>query len=169
MYCRNCGTEIPPGAQFCPSCGVVVVDSAGEAGSAGSGWSAAPVAQVTYAGFWKRFAAVLIDFLILTIPSIVIYAAVGRGAGDLVVLVVDWLYFAYQESSPAQATIGKRALGIKVTDLEGNRISFGRATGRYFAKYLSAITLFIGFLLAAFTARKQALHDMIAGTLVVNR
>jgi uncharacterized RDD family membrane protein YckC len=85
------------------------------------------------------------------------------------VLVADWLYFAYQESSPAQATIGKRALGIKVTDLEGNRISFGRATGRYFAKYLSAITLFIGFLLAAFTARKQALHDMIAGTLVVNR
>ncbi|MDX6593454.1 MAG: hypothetical protein QOJ13_2650 [Gaiellales bacterium] len=67
------------------------------------------------------------------------------------------------------ATLGRRALGIKVTDVEGNRITFARATGRYFAKILSALTLLIGYIMAAFTARKQALHDLIAGTLVVNR
>jgi uncharacterized RDD family membrane protein YckC len=89
--------------------------------------------------------------------------------GDLVVVAIDWLYFAYQESSPAQATLGKRALGIKVTDLQGNRISSARATGRYFAKILSIVTFLIGYIIAAFTARKQALHDLVADTLVVNR
>jgi uncharacterized RDD family membrane protein YckC len=82
--------------------------------------------------------------------------------------LVDWLYFAKLESSARQATIGKRALGIAVTDLAGRRISFGRATGRYFAKFLSSVAA-IGFLMAGFTARKQALHDMIAGCLVVRR
>jgi uncharacterized RDD family membrane protein YckC len=73
------------------------------------------------------------------------------------------------ESSPRQATLGKMAMKIIVTDLEGRPISFGRATGRYFAKnFLSAIC-FIGFLMAIWTQKKQALHDMIAGTLVVKR
>lgn len=71
------------------------------------------------------------------------------------------------ESSAKQATLGKMALGIVVTDLEGARIGFGRATGRYFAKILSGLILGIGFLMAAFTERKQGLHDIIAGTLVV--
>jgi uncharacterized RDD family membrane protein YckC len=168
MYCRNCGTQIPEGAQFCPSCGVAAIGSQEEGGYAGAGdWSAGP--PTSYAGFWKRAAAVLIDGLILFIPTAIIARAIGRGTGDLAVLVIDWLYFAYQESSPAQATIGKRALGIKVTDVQGNRISFARASGRYFAKILSTLTLFIGFIMAAFTAKKQALHDMIADTLVVNR
>jgi uncharacterized RDD family membrane protein YckC len=162
MYCRNCGTQIPEGSQFCPSCGVAVVD----AGGAGGTGVAAP-ATAAYAGFWRRAAAILIDALILAIPSGIVLGILGRGAGNLAVLVLDWLYFAYQESSEAQATIGKRALGIKVTDLEGNRLTFGRATGRYFAKILSTITLGIGYLLAAFTVRKQALHDMVASTLVV--
>jgi uncharacterized RDD family membrane protein YckC len=76
------------------------------------------------------------------------------------------LYFAILESSVWQATLGKRALGVVVTDLSGDRISFGRATGRHFAHYLSAIFL-IGFLVQPFTAKRQALHDKIAGTLVV--
>jgi uncharacterized RDD family membrane protein YckC len=71
------------------------------------------------------------------------------------------------ESSAKQATVGKMALGIIVTDLEGRRLGFGRATGRYFAKILSALILGIGFLMAAFTERKQGLHDMVASTLVV--
>ena len=77
-----------------------------------------------------------------------------------------WLYFALMESSTRQATLGKMALDMKVTDDEGNRISFGRATGRYFAKILSALILLIGFIMVAFTDRKRGLHDMIAGTLV---
>ena len=72
-------------------------------------------------------------------------------------------------SSEKQATVGKMVLGIVVTDINGGPISFARATGRHFAKWLSALILGIGFLMAAFTEKKQALHDMIADTLVVNR
>ena len=86
-----------------------------------------------------------------------------------VILVIDWLYFAKFESGPMQATLGKRILGLKVTDEEGRRIGFGRASGRFFGKIVSLLTLYIGFIMAAFTDRKQALHDMIAGTLVVKR
>lgn len=82
---------------------------------------------------------------------------------------IQWLYFSLMESSVWQATLGKKALGLTVTDLEGRRISFGRATGRYFAKILSTLTIGIGYLMAGFTAKKQALHDMIAGTLVLRK
>ena len=83
--------------------------------------------------------------------------------------LIQWLYFSLMESSVWQATLGKKALGLTVTDLEGRRISFGRATGRYFAKILSTLTIGIGYLMAGFTAKKQALHDMIAGTLVLRK
>ncbi|WP_430392145.1 RDD family protein [Dyella sp. 20L07] len=82
--------------------------------------------------------------------------------------VLTWLYFALCESSPWQGTLGKRALGIRVTDMEGKRITFARATGRYFSKMLSIFILFIGFLMVAWTQRKQGLHDLIAQTLVLN-
>lgn len=77
-----------------------------------------------------------------------------------------WIYEAGLESSSKQATLGKMALGLRVTDKYGRRITFARASGRYFSKLLSRI-LMIGYIMAGFTARKQALHDMIAGTLVV--
>lgn len=80
-----------------------------------------------------------------------------------------WLYFALMESSGQQGTIGKMALGIKVTDMNGNRIGFGRATGRYFGKIISSLTLTIGYIMAGFTQQKQALHDIIAGCLVINK
>jgi len=79
------------------------------------------------------------------------------------------LYYALMESSAKQATLGKMAISIKVTDMAGNRISFGRATGRYFGKYVSALIMYIGFLMAGFTQQKQALHDIMAGCLVVNK
>jgi uncharacterized RDD family membrane protein YckC len=82
-------------------------------------------------------------------------------------VVGGWLYWALMESPSLQATLGKMALGIVVTDLEGNRIGFGRATGRYFGKIVSAIVCYVGFIIAGFTERKQALHDMMAGCLVV--
>jgi uncharacterized RDD family membrane protein YckC len=79
-----------------------------------------------------------------------------------------WLYFALLESSPWQATLGKLALSIRVTDLEGHRISFPRALGRYPAKVLAFLIAFIGVLMVAWTARKQGLHDKICSTLVLN-
>ena len=93
---------------------------------------------------------------------------VTMGTAILLTAVLGWLYFAICQSSAWQATVGKLALGIRVTDLHGNRISFARALGRYPARYLSVIILGIGFLMVAWTRRKQGLHDMVAGTLVLN-
>jgi uncharacterized RDD family membrane protein YckC len=85
----------------------------------------------------------------------------------IITQVVAWIYEAWMTSSDRQATVGKIAVGLKVTDLNGQRISFARATGRHFAKILSAMILMIGFIMVAFTERKQGLHDLLAGTLVV--
>lgn len=84
----------------------------------------------------------------------------------LLTAVAGWLYFALMESSKFQGTIGKLALGIVVTDMDGNKVSFGKATGRYFGKIISAIILYVGFMMAGFTEKKQGLHDILAGTLV---
>ena len=81
-------------------------------------------------------------------------------------LILNWIYYAVMESSAIQATLGKMALGIKVVDLEGNRISFAKATGRYFGKAISFLILFIGFIMVAFTKKKQGLHDIMASCLV---
>ena len=94
---------------------------------------------------------------------------VGGGYLLLFSLVIMWIYYSVFESSKKQATLGKMAVGIKVTDLHGNRIGFGRASGRYFGKFISAMIIGIGYLMAAFTNKKQGLHDMMAGCLVVNR
>ena len=135
-----------------------------------------------YAGFWKRFAASIIDGVILMVCGLIIGGfiglvyrftagtSVGAGAlGNLGGIILGWLYFAIMESSSTQGTLGKMALGIKVTNLSGDRISFGRATGRHLGKIISAFTFFIGYLMVAFTSRKQGLHDMMAGCLVVTR
>jgi uncharacterized RDD family membrane protein YckC len=92
------------------------------------------------------------------------------GLGILIILALQWLYFAGLESSARQATIGKSVMSLRVTDLEGQRLSFGHATGRFFAKLVSGLIPFlIGYLMAAFTEKKQALHDLIAGTLVLRK
>ena len=140
-----------------------------------------------YGGFWIRVVAYIIDAIVLTIASIPIAlifgismmagldptavpddaAAGGNLLANLLSVVLGWLYYALMESSAMQATLGKKALGLIVTDESGQRIGFGRATGRYFAKIISALILLIGFIMVAFTERKQGLHDKLAGTLVV--
>jgi uncharacterized RDD family membrane protein YckC len=119
-----------------------------------------------YGGFWIRVLATIIDGLILIIPGYAFQRTLGPYAG-LVSALVQWLYYAFMESSGSQATVGKMACGLVVTDTDGNRISFARATGRYFAKFLSTLTLFIGFAMVGWTRQKRGLHDFIAGTLVV--
>ena len=153
--------------------------------------------QHTYAGFWMRLLAAIIDGVLLGIVNIIILVpflglvgltAAARasdvdmeseGAGLMIALlstylismlavaVAGWLYFALMESSARGATLGKMALGLRVVDLNGSRISFGRATGRYFGKIVSGAILCIGYIMAAFTQQKQALHDIMAGCLVV--
>jgi uncharacterized RDD family membrane protein YckC len=90
----------------------------------------------------------------------------GGGVVAVVIVFGSWLYEAFMLSSPYQATLGKMIFGMKVTDLSGNRISFARATGRHFAKWLSGIILCIGYIMVALTERKQGLHDILAETLV---
>jgi uncharacterized RDD family membrane protein YckC len=101
-----------------------------------------------------------------TVDDIITYMS-RVGIASAVTAVLAWLYYALMESSKYQATLGKIVLGIVVTDTSGQRISFGRATGRYFAKIISQIILLIGYIMIAFTEKKQGLHDIIASTLVV--
>ena len=90
--------------------------------------------------------------------------------GMLAFIVVQWLYFAGMESSARQATLGKSVMSLRVTNYEGQRISFGHATGRYFSKLVSRLVPFgIGYIMAGFTEKKQALHDFIAATLVLKK
>jgi len=137
----------------------------------------------SYGGFWIRVLAYIIDAMILQFASTVlamvgvgvVIAAAGAGdtaTGAAVVLIyglilpLNWLYFAIMESSVWQATLGKQALKLVVTDESGERIGFGRASGRYFAKILSSIIFLVGFFMVGWTQRRQGLHDLIAGTLV---
>src|SRR5271156_767131 len=222
MFCSKCGASVPEGAGFCAACGQPVpgysigqptpvapdavanpaaaaIPAAAYAPPPTQSWQA-PVAvppppTVGYAGFWLRFVAVLIDFIVIYAVRAIIFKPFGIDAGmhgmfhgrqprdfaeiapmlgmiiriAIISSIVQWLYFALMESSVWQATLGKRALGLSVTGLAGRRIGFGRATGRYFAKILSSLTLFIGYMMAGFTEKKQALHDIIAGTLVLRK
>ena len=132
-----------------------------------------PVAQSAvpvYAGFWRRGAAALLDNLVLALPSYAINMLFAQSAflAFLLQVALGCAYYSLMHSSASQATLGKKAMGIKVADLAGQRITPLRGVGRYFAVWVSMIPIMLGFLLAAFTERKQALHDMIAGTVVVN-
>jgi uncharacterized RDD family membrane protein YckC len=142
--------------------------------------------DVTYAGFWLRLFAYLIDTIIIRVGLYLVWTIVGvntpqnviespmEAAGLFSIIALTevfatMVYAALFVSGSWQATPGKRAVGIKVTNMIGKPISFGNALGREAAKFLSAMIIGIGFLLAAFTERKQALHDMIAGCLVVKQ
>ena len=149
-----------------------------------------PEGLTVHAGFWRRFAAYSADSLVLMIPFLLVFgllgylvmraAMSGESPGAMIFLlyflayigaiVGSWLYFAKFESGPTQATPGKRMMGIKVTNTLGERISFGRASGRFFGKIVTGLIPFgIGWMLAGWTGRKQAIHDMMATTCVVFR
>ncbi len=200
MYCSKCGNQMADGTTFCPACGQAQSLTPNAPHSPREITPSAPsfaAASVSYAGFWLRFAAYLIDSVVLGIAFfavIGIFAAVTGVAGIIrnipgddspanfpfvlvlfifaifaVLLVGTWMYHALMESSSWQATLGKRVLNLQVTDLVGRPISFGRASGRHFSKIISGmIPLGIGFILAGFTEKKQAIHDMITSCLVLH-
>jgi uncharacterized RDD family membrane protein YckC len=133
-----------------------------------------------YAGFWIRVAAYLIDTIVIYFVMFALMAVVGIGAftdptdvnmsllvGVYVVVFLGVIaYFVGMESSAKQATLGKMAVGIKVGDANGDRISAANAAGRFFSKILSGLILYIGYMMAGWDPKKQALHDKIAGTYV---
>jgi uncharacterized RDD family membrane protein YckC len=184
LYCGKCGAEIAGGADRCGACGEPLAPSVERPRV-----TARPFA---YAGFWLRFAAFLVDLFVVGLAARpVIYEPLLTNVGPnatskelfafstggtrqalaiaMLVQLIYWLYYASLESSAWQASLGKKLLGLYVTDLEGKRISFARASGRHFGKMLSQLILLIGFVMAGFTARKQALHDMMAGCLVLKK
>lgn len=139
------------------------------------------VSAVQYGSFGARFAALLIDQIILGVIGLGIgfgsaLAMAAGGGGDasavqlvinLISILVGWLYFAGLESSSQMATLGKRMVGLKVTDLQGQRVDFARATGRHFGKILSALPIGLGFFLMLSDPKKQTWHDKMSGCLVV--
>jgi uncharacterized RDD family membrane protein YckC len=134
-----------------------------------------PDDRAAYAGFWRRFAAYAIDYVLVLIGSAVLGAAATLAGLDddgarlsLTALAGYFLYCTLLESSPWQATVGKRVLGLKVMNRRGERIGFARAAARFVTKLLSVLTLCLGYLLIVVTKRRQALHDLIAGTLVAH-
>ena len=177
MLCPRCGADNYAASIFCASCSALlnqISEISPHRGRPG--------------GFWRRFWAVWLDGLLVMLGAVMLAAVIGalfglilavsgkgaenveeigRHAGRIVFVVSHWLYFTLMESSSRQATFGKSALGVRVTDVQGKRISFARANARFFGKAVSAVLLFSGFIMAGFTARKQALHDMMAGTIVV--
>ncbi len=186
---RAADPAVPPGipagavSPYAPSAARLEVDA---------GW--VNTGEVVPAGFLRRWAAVFLDAFVIGIVAQIVAAIAGgvfafslfggmeasggeASAGLLAFYLVFYLiyfvlagaYYALMESSSNQATVGKLALGIKVTDREGRRLSFGRALGRWLAAALSHLTLWIGFLMAGFTERKRALHDFVADTLVVDK
>jgi uncharacterized RDD family membrane protein YckC len=215
VYCSKCGANLAPGTAFCGSCGTptgtpaaAIARPAVSPTYAGGSTHAAysdPAGLVvsrgfSYAGFWLRVVAALIDSGIMSLALGVLLVplfflsgtaamieaiAAHQGQPDAAIIagligmilvfaavsaLIQWLYHAYLESGEKQATWGKQALGLYVTDLMGNPITFGRASGRFFAKIVTGmIPLGIGYIMAGFTERKQALHDMIASCLVLRR
>jgi uncharacterized RDD family membrane protein YckC len=183
IFCNRCGFPSADDAQFCQRCGATL--------GVRSAVPVVPPSQIAmphYAGFWIRVAAALVDTLLLFTAGFPIRIVVGsvvtllgtdvqmpvhelllvrRWVRIAVAIAIGWAYKAGMESSRYQATLGKMAMRLRVTDLEGNRLSLSHATARYFAKYLSLLTLGIGYLMVGFDKQKQGLHDRIAETLVL--
>jgi len=120
---------------------------------------------VEYAGFWRRFGALLIDGVIVGLVSLV-FKIVSLDSMGLSILVAI-LYQPFFESSELQGTPGKALLNMRITDLNGQRISFKKAVIRYVMRIVSSLLACLGFLMMLFTDKKQTLHDLVAETLVV--
>lgn len=169
--CPGCGAEVSADGSYCPACAArapaSVTDAAGREG---------PI----YAGLWRRGAAQIVDGLVLYVIGAVIGGFLGffmafSGATPMQVTIIAGvvatlcgaIYEIGFHASSFQATVGKAALRIKVTDTAGARLSVARATGRYLAKFVSFWTLGVAYVMAGFTRRRQALHDKMAGTFVL--
>lgn len=203
LFCQDCGNEIASQYKFCPACGgrnlalakptlqaspPAYQQPINQPPTSASNWQnqvAVGVAstgmvfgQRSYAGFWRRLFAYLLDLLLTSVVFFILGMVIGyvapnintsstEVAFNLLAILITWIYFANSESGIHQATFGKRALGLKVCDVSGNRLTFGRASGRFFGKIISGLIFGIGFLMVAFTKQKQGLHDQMAKALVI--
>ena len=175
MVCLKCGKK-QQNTDHCLSCGSdlrVQLNSVSMKG------------EIEYVGFWMRVVSRVIDSILYGLGAFLSMIILGvlfdidpntmeEGAFDSFVFLTGlfllWLYYALFESSPSQATPGKHILGMKVTDMQGEPLTFAKASGRFFASSLSYLTIVVfgfGYVMAAFTQKKQTLHDKVSGCLVV--
>jgi uncharacterized RDD family membrane protein YckC len=190
-FCQKCGARLVPGTASPPPAPGGVYPAAAAAPYPPATLGAAVLPESYYGGFWIRVAAYLLDSLILSavfIPLFLIFCLpiIMRVANQPnpeqgpppelfgiifmlvpIVWIVHWLYESLLTSSRWQGTVGKRILRLKVTDDFGNKITFARATGRFFAKILSGMVMYVGFIMVAFMERKRGLHDIICNTQVL--
>lgn len=186
----------------CPRCGIVMLDDEYSCSNCGYLTDIAVAAHLVeaepetktipyYAGFWRRFFALVLDLILLIVGEMVVLLTIGGsialitllgkkevpfemirsffgGFGLILFFVINWLYFVLMESSSKQATFGKMMMKIIVTDMNEKRITTGKANARYWCKVISGFTLSLGFVMAGFTLKKQAFHDKIVKTLVLN-
>lgn len=193
QVCSNCGNPLLPDGKFCLFCGDVLTDASDKLGR--SSLALVPrLAEPTlpapplYAGFWLRVWASTIDVFLEALAALLITVIVGfafkrfgphsgispitisylTGIAFILLLAIGaWLYRAFTESSNWRATIGKRILGLQVVTASGGKLTFGQASVRHFMKFLSLFTAGVGFMMAGWTRRSQALHDMPADCLVI--
>jgi uncharacterized RDD family membrane protein YckC len=193
QVCSSCGNPVLPDGQFCLFCGDVLQNHpssvrAPAAHSPKSQVTAAAPRSLEYAGFWLRVWAGAIDVLLEAFAALLVTAIVDiamkifspqfglspitaryfTGIVFIFVLTIGgWLYCACSESSAWRATVGKRIVGLQVVTSSGGQLSFGQASVRHFMKFLSLFTATVGFMMAGWTKRRQALHDLPQDCLVV--
>lgn len=181
MFCAKCGTRVAPEAVQCTLCGTLLPGH--DASELRTPDSMLVLEPVRYGGFWRRFVALLLDTLVLYFPAATIRVLLGLPAVNLfntinvdssatmlassLELFIDWFYAVLFVTSPARATLGMMVMDLQLTGLAGERVSFARATGRYFAQFLTIATVGIGYVIQPFTSRRQTLHDMLSSTVVV--
>lgn len=198
LYCQSCHAEARPGFRFCPRCGHTQFAPQAAAVFTAQVPSQPAAGAMGYAGFWRRFAAFAIDWLLCGALSYVVVELLVSPwfkplidgptlevtdppllhlleldtAGGITTWVLHFVviaaYYVFQEAGRHQAALGKRAMGLIVADMQGQRISHGQAFGRWAATLLST-PFFAGYLLSLFTQRRQTLHDLMAGTVVLYR
>lgn len=182
MFCAQCGQWLAEGEAACPRCGAPAHGTAiGPLPGAAAAAAPPAVVPVYYAGFWRRFGTGIVDTLVLYFPASIVRVLSGADAfgmdsswsqpavlrAMLVNFLLWWLYSALFESSRAQGTLGQQLLGIRVCDDRLRRISFVRATGRCWGQFLSLLTCGFGYLVNLWTKKRQTLHDLAAGCVLV--
>ena len=191
QVCASCGSGRLADGRFCLFCGDLLGESAPQQSSPSKlqrTRASTALAEVQYAGFWRRFWAGCIDIVLEAASALILTlaidfllrrfgsvfgidrwnSAVFAGMAFIMIWAVgSWLYCAFAESSSWRATVGKRVMGLQVITTAGAQVSFGRATERHFMKFLSLFCLTIGFLMSGWTRRRQALHDIPCDVLVI--
>lgn len=177
MYCSNCGQKLNKDDKFCPNCGERINIKENSSLAKSMRDKKKKVSDHSnYAGFWIRFMAYFVDMAILSLMIFALFFLIGYFLGDIYNLktfslilgyIITLLYFGLMQSSTTKATLGKMLFGLQVTSEDSKQISPGQATARFFSRILSAVIFLIGYIMIAFTSKKQGLHDKIANTVVV--